>query len=107
MAFTMQEIVDKGRQPLNDDDKVRYSDPTLLSYANDALLVLRNKRPDLFIGIYDALPEKLAIGATFPIGAEYVQVVADYVTARAESHNDESVVEERAAMFFKLASGNI
>lgn len=103
MSFTMQEIVDKARQPLNDDDKVRFPDDTLLQYANDALLMLRNRRPDLFIGMFATLPEKLAIGATFPLPAEYVPPVSDYIVARAESHDDEHVVSERAALFFKLA----
>ena len=79
----------------------------LLGYANDAILVLRNKRPDLFIGSFAALPEKLAIGATFPLPSEYVPAVVDYIVARAETHNDEAVVEERAAMFFQLAAGHI
>lgn len=107
MSFVMQEIVDKARVPLNDSEKTRYSDDVLLSYANDALLLLRNKRPDLFIGSYSALPEKLVIDATFPITSEHMPPVMDYVVARAESHNDESVLTERAALFFKLAEGQI
>jgi hypothetical protein len=107
MAFTMQEVVDKGRAPLNDDDKVRYPDTELLGFANDGILYLRNRRPDLFIGSYATLPEKLVIGDTFPLSAEYVPAVADYIAARAESRNDESVLTERAQMFFTLASGQI
>lgn len=113
MAFTMQELVDKARKPLNDKDKDRFSDADatlfndLLGYANDALLLLRNKRPDLFIGSFSALPEKLAIGATFPLPAEYVPPVVDYIVARAESHDDEHVISERAAAFFQLAAGQI
>jgi len=103
MAFTMQELVDKARKPLNDADKVRFTDPVLLGYANDGLLMLRNRRPDLFIGMFATLPEKLAITNTFPLPAEYVPPVSDYIVARAESHDDEHVVSERAALFFKLA----
>jgi len=113
MAFTMQEVVDKARKPLNDTDKDRFSDNDtaafndLLGYANDGILLLRNKRPDLFIGLFSALPEKLAIDAAFPLPAEYVPAVVDYVVARAESHDDEHVISERAALFFQLANGQI
>jgi hypothetical protein len=113
MSFTMQELVDKARKPLNDIDKDRFSDGDatlfndLLGYANDGILLLRNKRPDLFIGSFAALPEKLAIGDTFPLPAEYVPPVVDYVVARAELHDDEHVLSERATVFFQLANGQI
>lgn len=113
MSFSMQEIIDKARKPLNDKNKDRFSDNDatlfndLLGYANDGILLLRNKRPDLFIGSFSALPEKLAIGATFPLPAEYVPAVVDYVVARAETHDDEHVISERAALFFQLANGQI
>lgn len=113
MAFTMQELVDKARKPLNDVDKDRFSDSDatlfndLLGYANDAILILRNKRPDLFIGSFSALPEKLAIGDPFPLPAEYVPPVVNYVVACAETHDDEHVISERAALFFQLVNGQI
>lgn len=107
MAFTMRDVVDKGRKPLNDVDKVTYSDPDLLGYANDAILLLRNRRPDLFIGQWSALPENIPIDDPFPLPSEYVPAVADYITARAETHNDESVIEQRAELFFKLVNGQI
>jgi len=61
----------------------------------------------LFFGSYLALPEKLAIGAAFPLPAEYVTPVVDYVVARATSHDDEHVLNQRAELFFKLAAGSI
>lgn len=109
MSFTMQEVVDKGRFPINDDAKARFTDADLLAFANDAMLLLRNKRPDLFFGQFLTLAttEKLALGATFPLPGEYVPAVADYITARGETRNDESVLTERAAMFMKLLGGQI
>ena len=109
MSFTMQEVVDKGRVPINDAAKDRITDATLLGYANDAILLLRNKRPDLFFGQYLTLStlEKLSLAAVFPLSAELVPAVADYVTARAESGNDESVVTERAQLFFALVKGQV
>src|SRR3990172_618823 len=113
MSFTMQDLVDKAKKQFNEIEKDRFSDGVatlfndLLGYANDAILLLRNKRPDLFIGSFAALPEKLSIGATFPLPAEYVIPVVDYVVARAELHDDEHVLSERATVFFQLANGQI
>lgn len=102
MAFTMQQVVDRAREPLNDDDKTRYSDTLLLGYANDAVLILRNKRPDFFFGQFSALPGSKVLGDNLPLPDEVFPAIADYVTARAETKNDESVLEQRAAMFFGL-----
>lgn len=109
MPFTMQEVVDKGRFPLNDADKARYTDTDLLGFANDAILLLRNKRPDIFYGQFLTLSttEKLAIGATFPLPSEYVPTMANYITALAEARNDESVLTERTSLFLKMVAGQI
>ncbi len=102
MSYTMQQLINKARIPLNDADKARYPDADLLEYGNDAILILRKKRPDLFFGSFTALPEALAAGATFPLDSEYYPVVADYVTARAETRDADQVVEGRAGAFYKL-----
>lgn len=102
MPLTMQNIVDRARVPLNDSAKTRHSDPRLLQFANDAIYTLRNKRPDLFIGQFSALPSELAIGANFPLSEEYAPPVQDYVTARAEANGAEADAEGRAVLFFKL-----
>lgn len=102
MAYTMQQVVDKARVPINDAGKNRYSDTDLLGYANDAVLILRNRRPDLFFGRFLALPGEKALGDSFPLGDTLFPAVCDYVTARAETRNDESVLEQRASLFFGL-----
>lgn len=104
MAFTFQQVVDRARVPLNDSDKDRYSDQELLAYAVDALLMLYRYRPDLFIGSFGALPAITSITAssTFPSEDQYLPVVADYVTGRAESKDDEAVDNSRAAQFMAL-----
>ena len=104
MAYTMQQVVDGGREPLNDSDKVRYSDTTLLKFARNALHLLLSKRPDLFYGQFTALPAiaTLALADPFPLDDGIAPAVSDYVTARAECSNDESVVEQRASLFFQL-----
>jgi hypothetical protein len=103
MAFTFQSIVDLARLPLNDADKARYTDADLLAYANHGLLQLVKRRPDLFIGNYANLPTgEAALADAFPLGAEYVQTVADYVVARAESGDDEFINSGRSALFMQL-----
>lgn len=103
MAFTYQSVVDLARIPLNDADKVRYSDATLLSFANHGMLTIAKRRPDLFIGQYANLPDgEKMLGDTFPLPAGYVQTVADYCTARAESIDDENMNNGRAAAFMQL-----
>lgn len=104
MSFTFQNLVDRARLPLNDAAKVRYPDSELLSYAVDAFLLLRRYRPDLHIGDWTIDNwSTLALGTTFPnIPDEYLPVIADYVTARAEFKDDEHVVAERAQAFYAL-----
>ena len=49
---TMQEVCDVARIPLNDDDKDRYADATLLGYLNTAFRRAYVVRPDLRFGQY-------------------------------------------------------
>lgn len=102
MSFTLQQVVDLGRDPLNDADKIRYTDANLLSFATGALITLRDKRPDLFIGNWAVDFTTLALGSTFPLPDPYAMAVAEYVTARAEMRDDEFVVSQRATLFMQL-----
>lgn len=105
MARTYQNVIDRARLPLNDSDKTRWPDSTLLGYANDAVLLLRRFRPDLFFGQYASLPgSEQALGANIPVGDEFFPPLADYVTARALFGEDEDAVQAQAAAFFKLWS---
>lgn len=100
---TFQEIVDLGRIPLNDTDKVRYSDETLMLFANQGMLALAKRRPDLFLGQFDSLPDGTStLTDSLPIEAGYAQLLADYITARSEMTDDEHVNSGRAAMFVQL-----
>lgn len=102
MPYTMQDAVDRGRKPLKDTDKIRYSDTDLLVFAIDFVLACRKRRPDLFVGQYAALPAPATLGATFPVPDEYLPVAADYITARAEMVDDEFANDGRAAGFLQL-----
>lgn len=103
MAYTYQSIVNLARIPLNDADKVRYSDAQLLTFANHGMMALSKRRPDLFIGRFASLPNGEAILTdTLPIAPEYAQVVADWVVARAEFTDDEHANSGRAAAYVDL-----
>lgn len=108
MAFTFQSVADIARIPLNDADKTRYADDTLLSLANQAIVTLANRRPDLFIGQFDSLPNgEAALADVFPVAPAYLSVVANYVTALAEMVDDESANSGRAAAFMSLLNAEV
>lgn len=107
MPFTMQKVVDKGREPLNDDFKRRWSDPTLLDYAIDALLTLRSLRPDLFIGNMSYDISALRVTDTFPVHDDFVPAVADYISGRAHMKDDDGASPGRVDTFLKLALARI
>lgn len=102
MAVTMQQVVDKARIPLTDAQKVRYPDTMLLGYANDALRILRTKRPDLFFGQYAKAKTELGLSDQFPIDDDFFPAVADYTSGRAHFKEDEAALITKAQSFFAL-----
>lgn len=103
MTFTYQTVVDLARYALNDADKVRISDDEMLSFANHGMLQLTQRRPDVFVGQFSNLPTgENALTDAFPLTGAYVQTVADYVTFRAETIDDEKMNEPRALAFAQL-----
>lgn len=103
MAFTYQSVVDLARIPLNDEGKDRVTDATLLSFANQGMMQMLKRRPDLFVGQYSNLPDgESALTDTFPLAAGYVQTVADYCTFRAETIDDEKMNSGRSLAFARL-----
>jgi len=107
VAYTIQQVVDRARGPLNDAAGTRYSDTDLLRYVNDCVMQLRRRRPDLFFGRYSALPGDKVISDALPIADEYMPAVVDYVIARAETRDDEQALQARAALFFQLFEGEV
>lgn len=102
MAYTMQQVLDRARSPLNDSSKRRYPDAKLLEYANDAVRQLRQKRPDLFFGQFEALPGDKALGENLPLDDDYMPVVCDYIRARAETKDDDAALQSKAVAYFAL-----
>lgn len=109
MSFTVQNLLDRARLPLNDAGKDRYPDSELLTYAQDAFLQVYRHRPDLFLGLYTSLPawSSLSTTSVFPnVGDQYMAPIVDYITARAEFKDDEHVVAQRAqAMLAMFGAG--
>lgn len=105
MAFTYQSVIDLARIPLNDVAKDRYDDATLMAFANQGMVALVKRRPDKFIGQFAALPTgENAAADPFPLPQD-VQLLADWITARAELTDDEHVNSGRAAAFAQLFGG--
>ncbi len=105
MAITAKDVIDSARYPINDDSKERCSDTQMLAFLINGLQILRNKRPDLFIGRYLTLPAVTAMQDELPLDPMFVPALTDYVTARAFTREDEETLQARAASFFALAGG--
>jgi len=106
MPYTLQDALDRARFPLNDDDGDRYPDTRLLPVVKGAFETAFRKRPDLFYALLTTVPplDFSALVATdpFPLADEYLQVISDYVTARAEGVDDEHMSTGRAANYYNL-----
>lgn len=108
----MQDIVDRARIPLNDADAIdanrRNPDAELLKHAKGGLQIWRSKRPDLFFGaIASFTAEALQLGDPFPLPEQFAPALQDWVTARTQTKDDESVVAGSAVSFFTLAEGGL
>lgn len=101
MAFTVQQVLDHARIPLNDVDKDRYTDAMLLSYFVDAVLLCRKMRPDLFMGRWTTTFSTYALTDAFPVDDMYFPLFSDYITGRAETIDDENTENSRAVAFIQ------
>lgn len=102
MAYTIQQVVDHARIPLQDVQKVRYSDNVLLQYHNDAIEMALKIRPDLFLSNWNALETSTpTLSSTFPLPSLYRSYVADYIAGRAELVDDEYSENNRAMMLIQ------
>jgi len=106
MAYILQDVLDRARFPLNDDDADRYPDARLMPVVKGAFETAFRKRPDLFFALLTDVPpldfSAMVVGEPFPLPDEYLQVIADYVTARAEGVDDEHMSTGRARNYYEL-----
>lgn len=96
MARTVQAVIDRVRELLQDADGTRYPDISLCAHTVDAIEQARSLRPDLFVGAYlAALPESLLPGDTLPLPNQLFAAVSYYVAGCAELRDDEFAVDGR------------
>lgn len=101
---TMQDVADAAREPLNDEDKVRYTDTALLRYANAGIRRAYQVRPDLRLGNFTTPITDKALTDAFPLDEAYLQAIVDYVVFRAETKDDEHVNSNRVTVFMNSFS---
>lgn len=102
MSTTLQDVLNRARIPLNDDDKVAYPDAELLPFAVAGIQRAIALRPDFRFGQYGTPLGALTLASAFPLPEEHLQTVADYVTFRAETKDDEHINSNRALAFNSL-----
>lgn len=102
MAVTIQSVLDLARIDLNDADKTRNPDATLLAYANNAIAKIKVMRPDLNWGKFNVAYTDLALTDSFPFDLQYRDAVADYIVGCAEKSDDVFAIEQRAVQAMKL-----
>lgn len=96
-------IVALARLPLNDAAKVRYADADLMLSLQDGVNRAFAIRPDLRFGGYTAAAAAaLTLSTQFPLPPQHEQVVADYITFRAETVDDEHVNANREVKHLQL-----
>ncbi|MDE4918269.1 uncharacterized protein DUF6682 [Cupriavidus metallidurans] len=99
---TVQQVIDRGRVPLNDADKVRYTDDDLLNYLNDGMAEIYTKRPDLRFGKFGVATDPIGLTDKFPLSQAHEVAIKHYIVYRSELTDDENVNENRAAQTYKL-----
>lgn len=105
MARTVAEVITSAKGTLNDADLTRYTEPEQVGFVVDALQMLRNERPDLFIGRFSTAIGTLTTASVLPLDDQFFRPVVDYVIARCETKDAEHVLSARADLMAKLAMG--
>lgn len=103
--MNIQAVIDLARVDLNDDDKVRHPDLTLLKFANNFIQEATKMRPDWFFPA-DPPEADLALNATLPIPSRYARGMADYIIARANLRGTEDSKVVSASAYMQLSSSS-
>lgn len=102
---SFQSLIDRARLTLNDDDKVRYPDASMMTFANLAMGEIRRVRPDLFFGSYENPNPVYLLTDTYPLAPEYEVCMVDYLVARSQAKDQEFGDNSRVAAFFNMHVG--
>lgn len=103
---TLQHVINTSRVDINDDDKVRYSDAVLLSYANSYIQEIYKNRPDLLhrVVLNPPITATLLLTSQFPLSDRYIRPCADYIIARAKMRNTEEGSMNEASAYLAISS---
>jgi hypothetical protein len=105
MTTTAQALIDLARLPLNDAAKVRYTDADALKHLNAILRDLQSYRADLFIGGLSTPFTDLILANTVPVDDAVIHSVADMLSGRMVTIDDDADLQTKAAMFLGFAKG--
>ena len=98
MARTVQDLITRVQQILQDNDGVRYPVNTdLLPLVVDMVHTARSVRPDLFVAVYGtAIPDAFALADPFLLPDQFFRSAAYFLSGNAELRDDEFAVDGRA-----------
>lgn len=87
----IQAVINLARVDLNDEDKVRWPDATLLNHVRSYVQQAQFSRPDLFLGRFkfNTPIYTLLLTGEFPMSDRYVRSCADYIIGRAMMNSTE------------------
>lgn len=100
MATLFSKVITDARVDINDESSERYTDPQLMSFANDGVREVKKVRPDLFFGSYSSALSTYTSAQNIPFDDLYVQFLKDYIVFRANMRDDEENSAARSAAFF-------
>ena len=105
---TVGDVLTSAYITLNDVGGVRYTQAQAVGYINDALQLMMNKRPDLFIGSYETgftLFTAASTASVLPVDDKFFRPIVDYVIARCETMDADHVTSGRVATFAQFVEG--
>ena len=105
MARTVGEVLLSADGTLNDLARLRYPEGERIGFVVDALQMIRNARPDLFIGKFTSPIGTLTLASALPIDEQFFRPIVDYVIARCETKDAEHIESGRVALMASLAAG--
>ena len=105
MARTIAEAIARARAAIGDPDGDRADTPTCEGYAVDALHLIKNARPDLFVGTFSTTIEDLDSADPLPLDNQFFLPVAMFIGAMIESQDDESSDRARGELLTRIGGG--
>lgn len=101
MSFTIEYPIARAREILQDLDRQRYPDQTLLDALNIAITSMMRVRPDI-VSLQGDIPGfpydtgSLDGSVLFPVSQQFIEPVVVFVAGWAELRDDEFAVDNRA-----------